>query len=172
MDQLTEPKLDSKSFSHHCAVIPLNISIRHSNLIPTSFQCHFIIVPVSFQCTRHQTSSKMERLKNGNCLVPLSFNFRTRSNDEWFSFDGTTERSRSENRCPDWRSLNLTHNHSRIIARSFRYYPNSPFQCHSDIIPMSFHHRSGVVSVHEAWGNFWDGTNHKRKLLSFHSRLI
>ena len=48
MDQLTEPKLDSKSFSHHCAVIPLlsqfviPISFQHhSNAISSSFQCRF-----------------------------------------------------------------------------------------------------------------------------------
>ena len=169
MDQLTEPKLDSKSFSHHCAVIPLLSQF----VIPISFQHHSNAISSSFQC--RFSARDMRKVLRWNASKTEIVSFRCRlisERDGTMSGPRLTERSRSENRCPDWRSLNLTHNHSCIIARSFRYYPNSPFRCHSDIIPMSFHHRSGVVSVHEAWGNFWDGTNHKRKLLSFHSRLI
>ena len=137
----TEPKLDSQPFSRRCAVGPSLSEFA----VPMSFRHHSHTVSSSFRC-RFGARCVMKLLRWNDpqteiTLVLKSFNFRTTRNDEWSSFDGTTERCRNDHRC--W---GMWSERSRTwVERSATTSRSVSRSCHSNRVPRSVIvlHRSG-----------------------------
>ena len=62
----------------------------HSDVIPLSFRCRSVVIPVSCQRTRHDKVFPMERPKNENISRCRVVSFQNEAERKKASFEGTT----------------------------------------------------------------------------------